>query len=763
MRSTRRTSFTAHHVKPPNYQTVDPETASDASASVLAHSVQSVGWAIRETCFLRQGAEAKTKKSQRSGFRKSFVLWPLTVAVKHSNMLLYTRRAAPKEPKRRSRAGCASCKEKKKKCDERRPRCTRCSELSFDCVYETVQPRQRRKRESLPPIRTSALSAEYTPSRKLSEISLASDGSRRPSWNEWDHGSVVLSFLGDAIASSPSESVYDSGPLVKFSRVDYSGTSPVGVPSPVSLVEADGEDFGPAMGRHQDLGVVAIAPQSRSLHPDLAMIAPCPVGSPLFDFCPPAFSEFSDRRSRRALVDHFCNVLSHLIVFREETGNPFQQLLLPLTRKDSPVTNAIYALASAHLECRGVENAEKSLYFHNQAIQGVAQLIEPNSTVNRNEILAAIMLLVYYEVLVQKGRSNIVSGHLKGALTIMCTNPEPSDPTSVFLERAFRFYDVIAALSNGTPPLSAAPTPACLLPLSPLGASAGSPLCNVDALLGMATTLWPIIHRLSNLLSMKTELQLAVRTNAIAPKIAVLRTEFETTAEAIEAALTRWEPHLAPILSLDDEGQSGDQISIPNITDAENSPHSSPIECAAGTSPTRRPTIGLAPTTRGRIHSIRNNALAYRHSAFVYLYRTIYGCSRSHDVVQMHTHLSLVHCVETVCHAGPMGALLWPLFVAACEAVSVEDRELADQAFSAVNQRQGMRNIERAWMIVREVWRRADLAAATEDRGETSSEHATVASPARNCFYNNNGSENGGATDLWRQVSREMGVNIVFG
>jgi hypothetical protein len=98
------------------------------------------------------------------------------------------------------------------------------------------------------------------------------------------------------------------------------------------------------------------------------------------------------------LVDHFCNVLSHLIVFREETGNPFQQLVLPLTRRSSPVTNAIYALACAHLECRGIENTEKSLYFHNQAIQGVTQLIKPSAKANRNEILATIMLLVYYEV-----------------------------------------------------------------------------------------------------------------------------------------------------------------------------------------------------------------------------------------------------------------------------------------------------------------------------------------------------------------------------
>lgn len=60
--------------------------------------------------------------------------------------------------------------------------------------------------------------------------------------------------------------------------------------------------------------------------------------------------------------------------------------------------NAIYALASAHLEYRGVQNPEKSLYFHNQAIQGLARVIENQGKVNKNELLAAIMLLVYYEV-----------------------------------------------------------------------------------------------------------------------------------------------------------------------------------------------------------------------------------------------------------------------------------------------------------------------------------------------------------------------------
>jgi hypothetical protein len=142
----------------------------------------------------------------------------------------------------------------------------------------------------------------------------------------------------------------------------------------------------------------AVIPRSRSQYPDLAMIAPSPVISPLMEFCSPVFQEFSERRNRRALVDHFCNVLSHLIVFKEDTGNAFQQLVLPLSHASSPVMNAIFALSSAHLEYRGIENEEKSLDFHNKALQGLARLIDQNDESNREEVLGAIMLLVYYEV-----------------------------------------------------------------------------------------------------------------------------------------------------------------------------------------------------------------------------------------------------------------------------------------------------------------------------------------------------------------------------
>lgn len=221
----------------------------------------------------------------------------------------------------------------------------------------------------------------------------------------------------------------------------------------------------------------------------------------------------------------------------------------------------------------------------------------------------------------------------------------------------------------------------------------------------MATTLWPIMHRLSTLPALKAEIRALAESNDTV-RLAAMRTEFENTAKSIESALEHWQPSLLPNVTLKDDRLVGED--------------------------------GEALAERARLQSILNNALAYRNSAFVYLYRTIYGFRRTHPLVQKHAHVSLVHCMATVSHAGPMGALLWPLFVAACEATTIEDRDLARRAFFAVERRQGMTNIERAWEIVQEVWRRADVVEVVPERiprGE----------------------------DLWRMVSKEMGVTIVFG
>jgi hypothetical protein len=163
-------------------------------------------------------------------------------------------------------------------------------------------------------------------------------------------------------------------------------------------MDNDVEEIVRAESMNHSMDSSASLVRSRSQYPDLAMIAPSPVASPLLEFNSPVFQEFTEKRSRRALVDHFCNVLSHLVVFKEDTGNPFRQLVLPLSQASSPVLNAIFALSSAHLEYRGVVNEERSLDFHNRALRGLATLIDENQKANREEVLGAIMLLVYYEV-----------------------------------------------------------------------------------------------------------------------------------------------------------------------------------------------------------------------------------------------------------------------------------------------------------------------------------------------------------------------------
>ncbi|KND94286.1 hypothetical protein TOPH_00781 [Tolypocladium ophioglossoides CBS 100239] len=533
----------------------------------------------------------------------------------------------------------------KKKCDEARPACSRCQESSRDCLYEPVKPRVRRR---VAPRNGLAVAVDGLGEvvRRPSDASCAAGRDLDELPLEADAGGFSFDAFG-------SDSVLD----------------------PVDDV----------VRRDDGLALVLVAPGAPG--------APGTLPSPRLEFCQPAFYEFSQDTGRRALMDHFCNTLSHLIA----------------------VSGAIYALACAHLEVRGVEGGQRSLYYHNQSIQGLARLIEQGDGVDKNELLAAVMLLVYYEVLVQRGPSNLVDGHLRGAMAIMGRNgTAETNPTTVFLERAFRFYDVIAALSFGTAPLSSCPSDGGFAPFAPLdsrGAAAAHD--SVDALLGMATSLWPVIHRLSSLLGLRHALEDALARGELA-RAAVLRTGFDSTCAAIEVALHEWEPIL-------------------------------PRGCAVDAS-------SEATAEQRRLQSIVNSALAYRHSAVVYLYRSVYGCARGHAVVQHHTRVSLAHCEATVAHGGPMGSLLWPLFVAACEAVTPADRALAEHAFAGVGRRQGMKNIERAWRVVREVWRRADDVKL--DAEEPVDEELLLG------VKTGLGRWKG---DLWRRVSRDLGMTIIFG
>jgi len=209
----------------------------------------------------------------------------------------------------------------------------------------------------------------------------------------------------------------------------------------------------------------------------------------------------------------------------------------------------------------------------------------------------------------------------------------------------------------------------------------------------MTGTLWPVLHKLSSLLPLKSKIRKA-ETAHKARLATLLRVEFESTCQSVEAALQQWVPEM-PQLAAKQAGVS----------------------------------------------DIFHNALAYRHGAFVYLYRNIYKYTRNHVLVRTNVHLTLVHCYLTISNAGSMAALLWPLFVSSVDAREPSDQELAKHVFVTIERQQGMANISKAWRIVNEVWGRA----------AASSEGQEAEQDREEC------------TDLWEVMSKEMGLGTVFG
>ncbi|KAF5614536.1 transcriptional regulatory protein pro-1 [Fusarium sp. NRRL 25303] len=620
----------------------------------------------------------------------------------------------------------------RKKCDEIRPTCRRCQERGQECIYEPVPPRQKPDRQSIHADssistdlmssrdRATQASADYAPT-------LGSDEDTQGKLADKDQSGEPFITMQEPALCHLQVSQFVTEPTLGLSGFKAAQSSLVSLINSTGfgLAALDGSEYIlqtiegneiQNMVNEELVGIPATACDSiyagahAIYHPSLGLVAPDSTPPFGFNHHPTMLCKLSNRTNRRVLLHHFYHVVSHLTVFHEDCDNPFQQLILPLCQESQAVTHAVYALASAHLEYRGVFGHERSTYFHNQAIQGLARLIQTGGGINSNELLAVIMLLVYYEVLVHKNCSNVVISHLKGAMAIINNGKTITDPTSAFLDRAFLFYDVITALSFGTAPLSSAPKMSYHQPLSHLNSGDETPPRNtIDNVLGMATSLWPIIHRLSSLVTLKEELNDAMANNEFS-KATVLRTELEVSASAVQNALEEWH----------------------TILPDDFIPCHCFEEISSGQS-----------QERSRLESVLNNALAYRHSALIFLYRNIYEYPRTHPLVQHHSHISLTRCAS-VSNIGPTNALLWPLFVAACEAVSSTDRELAQQAFISISRRQGMININHAWTIVQEVWRRIGKAEMLQQQDETTMMGF-------------------GNEELWRTVSADMGIVVVFG
>ncbi|KAF9874179.1 hypothetical protein CkaCkLH20_08162 [Colletotrichum karsti] len=383
----------------------------------------------------------------------------------------------------------------------------------------------------------------------------------------------------------------------------------------------------------------------------------------------PTFSEMTTDPQSRKLLHHFCSTLCRLIVFEEQPKSSFRDLILPLAYDNSPVLYAICAFAGGHLEYMGVQTTTHSSQYRAMAAKGAFELVQWKS--QQEEVLATVMFLAYYESLTMSNAPNMVIGHLKAAFLIISSAPESERSLTMrFLEKAFHYMDVISALSLGISPVSAMPVSDYTYPLAVMSPPKPNAPTYADPFIGVSGDLWPILYRLGLVTALKGDLDNAMATQQ-STKAAVLRVEYESMTKATEKALRDWQPAVMPnsmMSSMEDETSAQQQL-------------------------------------EAMVHSSQS----YRHSALVYLHRVIYSHPTSHPEVQSNSHLSLESCAAVAASGGSLYALLWPLFVAACEAITDHDRSLAKLVLEEISRRQGMVNVERAESAIMQRWTETDM------------------------------------------------------
>ncbi|KAH8683226.1 fungal-specific transcription factor domain-containing protein [Tricladium varicosporioides] len=389
---------------------------------------------------------------------------------------------------------------------------------------------------------------------------------------------------------------------------------------------------------------------------------------------PPATETRIRPTSDYYLLNHFFEVLLPFIHFDENTCNEFQCFLLPFSRISATVSNALLALSSAHLERKGIQPTKDSQCFHTAAVQGLAKLTVHVDESNKDEILATVLLLTYYDHLTQRG-DDTIDGLLKLAMTILHSFPQSfPTPVNLFFQREFSLHEIVRTIR-----------PASTLNTAGTEQDTTLNYTSISNFLRLPTTLWPIINRLPQLRILRKFLEAALAENETG-KAAVLRTEFDNASQGIKLALQGWK---APLLFDDLPAQATNNSFLAEASTDD--------------------------AARAQFQCVVNHTEAFRHSAFVYLYRVGHSYPRTHPLLQKHISLALSHCAEAVRYEGdgqrvPKQSLLWPLCIAACQAISQEHRDLATHVLNVITSRGDMSGTMCSSAALMEMWWATDLA-----------------------------------------------------
>lgn len=339
-----------------------------------------------------------------------------------------------------------------------------------------------------------------------------------------------------------------------------------------------------------------------------------------------------------------CGILS---VKDGPTENPWRTMVWPLARDSPALYHAISSMTAFHtsknkpqLRVEGMEHMRKSIQHLSKGIE----------TMRTDAALATTLVLAFSDSWDQ----HISSGteHLRGARILLdqALTKHRQSPLNVedferlkFLCNTWIYMDVIARLTSvdddDSDFFSTVITPV----YRPLGLNN-----EIDPLMGCASTLFPWIGRVANLVR-------KVRTSTT--------NSFSVISQAIDlkAALENWEPPLG--------------------FEAPEDP-SSDIQ-----------------------HSLQT-AESYRWATLLYLHQAVPEIP-SQSAAEL-AKKALVYLATVPLASRTVIVQIYPLLAAGCEATSMDDRTWVENRWAAMIQRMLIGNVDRCREVVKEVWDRRD-------------------------------------------------------
>ena len=359
-----------------------------------------------------------------------------------------------------------------------------------------------------------------------------------------------------------------------------------------------------------------------------------------------------------------CGILS---IKNGERENPWKTMLWPLMFEERALYFAMLSMTASHaashipsLRFKGLELMTKSMQY----------LRTDLDTMRSDAALATTLVLAFSE----SWHSHIYTGimHLRGARKIIMQGlvdqelkyPKNEDVARLrFLRSTWVYMDVIARLTalGGEDPgdLDSIVAP-------PGGPDA--PVQEIDPLMGCATTLFPLIGAVANLVKK------------------VRKTRKTSLQDVTRAASLR------------------DQILKWSVPSHFLRPKDKTLE----------------------VDHSRHTAEAYKLATILYLYQAV-PMICTHAPAEL-AEWTLSHLAAVPISSSATIIHIFPLLAAGCEAVSCEDREFVRERWEAMMGRMCIGNLDRCWDVVKEVWERRDEWGATATRRDSIASHSSFSS-----------------------------------